>query len=94
MFSRVRYALPLGRLSPNEELDETLCPEALSLLPDETCRGVLGHGTLDIGAGFFPSRFFRVDGVVTNLLDAPWAIRGSAIPRGGIGARLVGTLTY
>ncbi len=92
-FARVRYAMPLARLSPAEEMNEQLCPEGV-LGTDRPCTGVLGHALVDIGATVTPTRLFTVSAVATNVFDAPWRVRQSPLPGGGVAARLVATLRY
>jgi len=92
-FARARYALPLARLSPDEESDPTLCPEGLSATPG-VCRGSLGFAVVDVGGSVSPSEHFRVDAVATNVFDQSHQLRAATFAGEGVGARLVVTLRY
>ncbi len=91
-YTRVRYALPQARLSPVEETDPALCPEAARDPQTSPCRGSAGIALFDLGAGFSPSERLRVDALVENVLDAPWRLFGHELPGGGLGARVTLTL--
>jgi outer membrane receptor protein involved in Fe transport len=93
LFTRVRYAFPLTRLSPDEESDPTLCPESFAPTPG-VCRGALGYALVDVGVAFTPSEHLRIDAVGTNLLDQSHQLRTSTLPGKGIGGRLTATLSY
>jgi hypothetical protein len=93
LFTRVRYALPLTRLSPDEEDAPELCPEALAAAP-VACTGALGYGLVDVGVAFTPSEHLRIDAVGTNLLDQSHQLRTSTLPGKGVGGRLLATVFY
>lgn len=94
VYGRLRYALPQARLSPGEQLDDGLCPQSLVEPQFEPCQGIFGYALYDVGMAFSPTPMVRFEGMATNLLDAPWGLRISSFPGGGVGARAAATFRF